>query len=179
MYYTHLPTYLPTTYLPIIVKGVDQDHLHWQFWQGYLMRDGIFLSTSSSSEGVYSVCGGSRKAYQTQRRQTLFITCQLPFHNIVLIIQIQIQIQKLMKYCKHFITCQLQRNKLQKLEDTHFKQTPSAAYVFRTGKQLTWRTWTIPTWATGPNLISVLIRCIREHFHIGQTWHIVNFALCC
>ena len=47
------------------------------------MRDGIFLSTSSSSEGVYSVCGGSRKAYQTQRRQTLFITCQLPFHNIV------------------------------------------------------------------------------------------------
>ena len=132
MYYTHLPTYLPTTYLPIIVKGVDQDHLHWQFWQGYLMRDGIFLSTSSSSEGVYSVCGGSRKAYQTQRRQTLFITCQLPFHNIVLIIQIQIQIQKLMKYCKHFITCQLQRNKLQKLEDAQFKLMPSDVYVFRT-----------------------------------------------
>ena len=94
------------------------------------MRDGIFLSTSSSSEGVYSVCGGSRKAYQTQRRQTVFITCQLPFHNIVLIIQIQIQ--KPLKYCKHFITCQLQHNKLQKLEDTHFKQMPSAAYVFRT-----------------------------------------------
>ena len=37
-----------------------------------------------------------------------------------------------MKYCKHFITCQLQRNMLQKLEDTQFKRMPSAAYVFRT-----------------------------------------------
>ena len=37
-----------------------------------------------------------------------------------------------MKYCKHFITCQLQRNKLQKLEDAQFKLMSSDVYVFRT-----------------------------------------------